>query len=107
MELDKISKQHEEEYQPLLEPLEIQKERDLDEIELEKLRKHQTIYDELLYAFYESRFLAPLVAIIGVFLAYQLTVAPHQVYVDKTSQLNINLVSYAYHIDVIFSLVLG
>jgi uncharacterized membrane protein len=102
MELDKTSNQQEEESQPLLIPLELEREPDLDLIELEKLKKHQTLYDEILYAFYESRFLAPLVAIIGVFLAYQLTIAPHQVYVDKTSQLNVNLVIFLSHFYIYF-----
>lgn len=85
---DGIDKQ--EALRPLVPKQEIIK--DQDELELEKLLK-QTFLDEILSALYDSRYIAPIVALIAIFLAYHLTIAPHQVYTDKSAILNMNLVS--------------
>lgn len=63
-----------------------------DEREYQELMKRNSLFDEITFALYESRFMAPIIALLGILLAYHLTIAPHQTYVDKTEKLNINLV---------------
>lgn len=63
---------------------------DEDEIELAKLQKN-TVLDDFILAIYESRLIAPIVALVAIFLSYHLTIAPHRVTVPQISPDSINL----------------
>jgi hypothetical protein len=67
------------------------KELDQDELEIEKLLK-QSLLDEIIAAVYDSRYLATVVALIAIFFAYHLTIAPHHAYEDNSPLSNLNLV---------------
>jgi hypothetical protein len=72
---------------------------------LEKLRK-TTAWDDFLQAIYDVRLAAPVIAILSIFLAYHLTIAPYRVNVDKTAQLNmnlVNLIAFILHHDLIIN----
>lgn len=47
-----------------------------------KLLKN-TFFDDILLAVYEARFAAPLVALLGIIIAYQITIAPYKVQIVK------------------------
>jgi hypothetical protein len=66
---------------------------DEDEIELAKLQKNNVV-DDFILAIYESRLIAPIVALVAIFLSYHLTIAPHRVTVPQISPDSINLVSF-------------
>jgi len=44
-----------------------------------------TVFDDIIAAFINSRYMAPLVALFGIFLAYHITIAPYQTHVDSTN----------------------
>lgn len=63
-----------------------------EEEEIEEVEKKEeqrflncSVWEDVLLAFYESRFAAPLVALFGIFLAYHITIAPYRVDVADRS----------------------
>lgn len=64
-----------------------------DEKLFEKLRK-TTAWDDFLQAVYDVRLAAPVVAILAILLAYHLTIAPYRVKIDRSAQLNMDLVRH-------------
>lgn len=52
---------------------------ELEEEEIEYKLNTCSIWDDILTAMYESRFTAPLFALLGMFLAYHVTIAPYRV----------------------------
>lgn len=63
-------------------------EEELDEEELVIKEQSVTLWDDLLKSFYQARFTAPLLAILGIIFAYQLTIAPYRTDTTGTSTAN-------------------
>ena len=64
-----------------------------DALEEQEKYLNNTVFQDLMLALYEVRFSAPLVVLLGVFLAYHITIAPYQSHViDGKPPLDMDLV---------------
>lgn len=64
-----------------------------DELEEQEKYLNNTVFQDLMLALYEVRYSAPFVVLLGVFLAYHLTIAPYQSHViDGKPPLDMDLV---------------
>lgn len=54
-------------------------QQEVEEEELETSLLSCSVWDDICTALYETRFTAPLFALLGVFLAYHVTIAPYRV----------------------------
>ena len=71
-----------------------------EQLDDELIEKHlsATFWGDIKQSFYDARFTAPIIALLGVLLAYHLTVAPYRMNIlDQTPQLGIDELVNKFH----------